>query len=270
MCPPVPGATGLKRSSGGGHATASAPLRSRGSGTIWSGLQPTPERRRALLTWKFTQPNRNRARTWSPTRPGRAEYRARISSGPTGRARSLHAAQQGPRNGGKGPGSPPRTSAYAWDRAGPVPTRVPATDPQPSLPPPSRRRGLSLPGQAPKQELDGLRGRAGLPVYPAGPGTRRGRHRRSGALGSGSCARAAPLAPKVTPRAQQGRGRAHAPPALGAGPSWKPAQARGAKAAGSKEVPEAGLRGGVAGRGVAGLGSQNPHFSLNWTRGETV
>lgn len=72
--------------------------------------------------------------------------------------------------------------------------------------------GLSLPGQAPKQELDGLRGGAGLRVHPTSPGTRRRRHRHSMAPGSESRARAATLAPKVTPRAQQGEGaRARTP-----------------------------------------------------------
>lgn len=98
--------------------------------------------------------------------------------------------------------------------------------------------GLSLPSQAPKQELDRLRGGTGFPVHPASPGTRRRRHRPLMALGFGSRARTAPLAPKVTPARNRAkaRARAHAPPTGKSGSGWKlgQAQARSAKAAGNK------------------------------------
>lgn len=114
---------------------------------------------------------------------------------------------------------------------------------RPSLSPFPYPWGLSLPSQAPKQELDGLRGGTGLPVHPASPGTRRCRHLPLMALDFGSRARTAPLAPKVTPARNRARARARTPldrqvrlqlEAVGGGGG---AQARTARTAGN----EAGL-----------------------------
>lgn len=82
---------------------------------------------------------------------------------------------------------------------------------RPFLPPFPYPWGLSLPSQAPKQELDGLRGGTGLSVHPASPGTRGRRHRPLMALDFGSRARTAPLAPKVTPARNRARARARTP-----------------------------------------------------------
>lgn len=114
---------------------------------------------------------------------------------------------------------------------------------RPFLPPFPYPWGLSLPSQAPKQELDGLRGGTGLPVHPASPGTRGRRHRPLMALDFGSRARTAPLAPKVTPARNRARARARTPlrqASLAPARSWGGggrAQARSAKTAGN----EAGL-----------------------------
>lgn len=128
---------------------------------------------------------------------------------------------------------------------------------RPSLPPFSHPWGLSLPSQAPKQELDRLRGGTGLPVHPASAGTRRRRHRPLMALGFGSRARTAPLAPKVTPARNRARARARTPlrqASLAPARNWRGggegAQARERK--GGREWGGARMR---ERRGVADLGS---------------
>lgn len=76
------------------------------------------------------------------------------------------------------------------------------------------------------------------------------------ALDTRSRARAAPLAPKVTPRATGARARAHRLAAPGSRTTGMTAQARSAKVAGSKAELKEELK-DVLRRGVADLGSHS-------------